>query len=432
MVAEVIDYRVSRLVVLCKDCGQDVGLYPARHKCGTSPSDSPPVPSIPKNFLSGNSSSSGNNSSGPSGWARLKAAKNEGKLEHRDDRSNSQKVNNSNFDLYSDNENSGNDGLWKKLRAVRNWKEVNGEAVPPNNGSKLWDKLLSATSTLKENISNIGAESDNESDKEGWEGETHISRILREYYEKKLQDLPSWLYSEGVPLKKRLESNVTSGAGKNPSFISARRRSSKEETIYQKKSFRDIYESAKKDGAGSSGRNDNNGDNLISNNNPKRKPRLWETVASATAAAKSSSASQSSSERPTSGNPRMGYQSSEIASSLPNNYEFLRPNETNNLSQQYQQLTSSSLRQTEPRYKAKRIESSHQDQFLNHRTTGRQYDDYHARARSVSPNPASRVYPSPSHDIGEYRENLSVESIQNGSGNSRSRGRSSNRQGGYF
>lgn len=27
------DYRVSTLIVLCKDCGQDVGLYPARHQC---------------------------------------------------------------------------------------------------------------------------------------------------------------------------------------------------------------------------------------------------------------------------------------------------------------------------------------------------------------------------------------------------------------
>ena len=27
------DYRISKIVVLCKDCGQDVGLYPARHKC---------------------------------------------------------------------------------------------------------------------------------------------------------------------------------------------------------------------------------------------------------------------------------------------------------------------------------------------------------------------------------------------------------------
>lgn len=27
------DYRVSTIVVLCKDCGEDVGLYPARHAC---------------------------------------------------------------------------------------------------------------------------------------------------------------------------------------------------------------------------------------------------------------------------------------------------------------------------------------------------------------------------------------------------------------
>lgn len=27
------DYRVSTIIVLCKDCNQDVGLYPARHQC---------------------------------------------------------------------------------------------------------------------------------------------------------------------------------------------------------------------------------------------------------------------------------------------------------------------------------------------------------------------------------------------------------------
>jgi hypothetical protein len=51
MTAEVIDYRVSRIVVLCKDCGQDVGLYPARHKCGIPSSEAPPLPSIPEKHL---------------------------------------------------------------------------------------------------------------------------------------------------------------------------------------------------------------------------------------------------------------------------------------------------------------------------------------------------------------------------------------------
>jgi hypothetical protein len=30
------DYRVSTIVILCKDCNQDVGLYPARHQCNNS------------------------------------------------------------------------------------------------------------------------------------------------------------------------------------------------------------------------------------------------------------------------------------------------------------------------------------------------------------------------------------------------------------
>lgn len=52
---EVIDYRISRIVVLCKDCGQDVGLYPARHKCGISTSEG--LLSISKDSSSKNSKS---------------------------------------------------------------------------------------------------------------------------------------------------------------------------------------------------------------------------------------------------------------------------------------------------------------------------------------------------------------------------------------
>lgn len=42
---EAIDYRVSKIVVLCKDCGQDVGMYPARHKCDEVVR--PPLPPLP-------------------------------------------------------------------------------------------------------------------------------------------------------------------------------------------------------------------------------------------------------------------------------------------------------------------------------------------------------------------------------------------------
>ncbi|CAJ0833625.1 1372_t:CDS:2 [Entrophospora sp. SA101] len=103
MVSEITDYRISRVVILCKDCGQDVGFYPARHKCGQTHLDAPPLPSIPKKYTSGKAQT-----------------------------------------------------------------------------STLWNKFLNATI-----YTNNNEDSDNESEKDGHESETHISRILREYYEKK-------------------------------------------------------------------------------------------------------------------------------------------------------------------------------------------------------------------------------------------------------
>lgn len=46
------DYRVSTIVVLCKDCNQDVGLYPARHQC-----DSTKRPKLPTLYSSTSNSS---------------------------------------------------------------------------------------------------------------------------------------------------------------------------------------------------------------------------------------------------------------------------------------------------------------------------------------------------------------------------------------
>ncbi|CAJ0832353.1 6677_t:CDS:10 [Entrophospora sp. SA101] len=109
MVAEAIDYRVSRIVILCKDCGQDAGLYPARHKCGQ----------LDPHTLQG-------------------------------------------FDI----QNSNDEGIWGKLKAIQG-------------NSNLRTGFLNSTKH------NINEDSDNESEKEDWEGETHVSRILREYYEKK-------------------------------------------------------------------------------------------------------------------------------------------------------------------------------------------------------------------------------------------------------
>ncbi|CAB4423641.1 unnamed protein product [Rhizophagus irregularis] len=151
MVSKVIDYRVSRVVILCKDCGQDVGLYPARHKCGIPSSETPPLPSIPKKYLSAEKTGSNIPSNN------------------------------------SDNDYSG-ESLWGKLRSIRNWKDTSVEDVTDNTqNSKLWNKILALNN-------NNADDSDNESEKDEWEGETHISRILREYYENKGADLPDWLY----------------------------------------------------------------------------------------------------------------------------------------------------------------------------------------------------------------------------------------------
>lgn len=44
-----------------------------------------------------------------------------------------------------------------------------------------------------------------ESDESDWEGETHVSRILREYHEKKNKTLPNWLFDDRTPRSKRFQ-----------------------------------------------------------------------------------------------------------------------------------------------------------------------------------------------------------------------------------
>ncbi|CAG8433620.1 1195_t:CDS:2 [Ambispora gerdemannii] len=387
MVAEVIDYRLSRLVVLCKDCGQDVGLYPARHKCGTSSSDATEKPPIPKKKLAGSSSSSGGGTT--NGWAKLKAAKNEGKLSENNTQ------NSVNADARSTDD-SNNDGLWNKLRGVRNWKDVSEGANPSQGtqGAKLWDKLLNATSTLK---SNMTADSDNESEKEGWEGETHISRILREYHEKKSSELPDWLYSEEYSRpKKRGELLSGKSSDKTTSPLPSQRGSiekNEEQPSYPKKSFKDIY-------------------------------ALWESE-STTATTTTIS---SSSAKPITLPNRMGYQSNGNTSSLPNSYDSGRYVERSNTKQYHGNTSSSSFLQAQPHSSSR---SSQIDQYSQHRTnatTGQCYDDMPNRARSLSPNPSSRGHPQNHYDNDGY----GVYSGVNDGAASRSRGRSSNRQGGYY
>ncbi|CAG8441101.1 2430_t:CDS:2 [Funneliformis caledonium] len=156
------DYRVSRIVILCKDCGQDVGLYPARHKCGIPSSEAPPLPSIPNQYLSTKSGTQSNN------------------------------------DTHSD-------GIWNKLRSVRSWKDTESKRdehfeVDNSQSSKIWKTLLNVTSYTN----------DDESEKDGWEGETHISRILREYYEEKGEYLPDWLHDSNSNSDNKNSTQVSS------------------------------------------------------------------------------------------------------------------------------------------------------------------------------------------------------------------------------
>lgn len=46
-----------------------------------------------------------------------------------------------------------------------------------------------------------------ESDEDDWEGETHVARILREYYEKKNLPLPDWLFDDNMVQRKKSITN---------------------------------------------------------------------------------------------------------------------------------------------------------------------------------------------------------------------------------
>ncbi|KAI8052474.1 hypothetical protein BDF22DRAFT_744053 [Syncephalis plumigaleata] len=233
------DYRVSKVAVLCKDCGQDVGMYPTRHRCNET--DAPPLPATsrdsahsthslappslapPRPGLSARSNTGGryaartapSSASGGSGtsttggtsslragagrWTRLagQSAPN----------SSGQTAPGSSVEDENGNPisgNSGNTSIWGKFRAATNWNtdtsDASGsergdddasDAGPPqstSSGKKLWGKLM-------------GGNADNEkfdepdSDTSDYEGESHVTRLLKSYYRERYPDaqLPGWL-----------------------------------------------------------------------------------------------------------------------------------------------------------------------------------------------------------------------------------------------
>lgn len=130
MGAQVVDYRVSAIVVLCKDCGNDVGLYPARHKC--TPVDRPPMPPLPLKFSESSLSSAGSASASSEtslsvnkwGSRREKTAD---PVEHMENTEESIYFNNFAQNLPDANEQPSTSGrkLWGKVRQNDKWKQLN-------------------------------------------------------------------------------------------------------------------------------------------------------------------------------------------------------------------------------------------------------------------------------------------------------------------
>ncbi|KAI7888920.1 uncharacterized protein EV154DRAFT_516330 [Mucor mucedo] len=225
MGAQAVDYRVSTLIVLCKDCGQDVGLYPARHKCG--PIERPAMPTLPSQYQksppplqlnartisSGSASSTTSSSTSPSfssveqtpsKWSS-RLAKSSAHPDHAETEE-SIYFNNFASNLPEDQPATGKK-LWGKVKQNEKWKQLGEKNEKPKQSGKLWGKLMQATQTMADKIpsrDDRGADSD----EDDWEGETHVSRILREYYEKKRLRLPEWLFDGDTPRVARKKSVV--------------------------------------------------------------------------------------------------------------------------------------------------------------------------------------------------------------------------------
>ncbi|KAI7868477.1 hypothetical protein BDF14DRAFT_1793701 [Spinellus fusiger] len=218
MGAQTVDYRMSKLIVLCKDCGQDVGMYPARHHCKTriqpslppllplpvvslSSSDavpSPPPHASPTTHSIDSSSSSSSNSNK---WARFQKTPEEQESSyyeqyavHLPEEATSSMMNTTTMNALPPIHGKS---LWGKVRQNDKWKQLqekNAKALLQDNktpSNKLWQRLLNATQSLiEEEVEEHVAAASDGSD---CEGESHVSRILREYYVQRHRPLPDWI-----------------------------------------------------------------------------------------------------------------------------------------------------------------------------------------------------------------------------------------------
>ncbi|KAI8371136.1 hypothetical protein BD560DRAFT_396214 [Blakeslea trispora] len=237
------DYRISVIVVLCKDCGEDVGLYPARHVCSNIKKPQLPIlcSSTTSPFENWNHQQEKNNK--PSELTSLKLTESDligqqasntaadGGMwnffrtinSSKFDSSSAQEKepeNKSYYDVYaasiknssslneferylptSSLQRSKSTSVGKKIAdgSGRNdkWKELIADKNPIEKSNNSWLKIMSySVENEKEDFP--------DSDGDDWEGETHVSRILREHYQHKNKHkkvpLPSWLYDDRTPI----------------------------------------------------------------------------------------------------------------------------------------------------------------------------------------------------------------------------------------
>ncbi|KAF9132622.1 hypothetical protein BGW39_011718 [Mortierella sp. 14UC] len=219
------DYRVSTVAILCRDCGNDVGLYPGKHKCPPPPA-MPAMPSIPAQYQQSSSSSSysSRGMNGASSGGRRPPDLNSSSLHSgggggsgnsygSSSSSTSKTPTSSSFQERMAGSNSRTPTATsfqermkerdrEKQFREREEREAAARSVrddprdPGSNtatptsaqasstaGSTLWNRLKAAKEVINATIT--GEEKWPESDDSDYEGETHVSRILREHADKR-------------------------------------------------------------------------------------------------------------------------------------------------------------------------------------------------------------------------------------------------------
>ncbi|KAF9096490.1 hypothetical protein BGX23_011118 [Mortierella sp. AD031] len=233
------DYRVSTVAILCRDCGNDVGLYPGKHKCPPPPA-MPAMPSIPLQYQQQSQQSSSFSSRGMNGAAaggtgggRRPPDLNPSSLHSGGSSSSSAYGSSSRTPTSSSfqdrmagsssktptatsfqermkerdrekqqREREEREAAARSVREDSRTEPTGNAAAATTTGTTLWGRLKAAKEVINATIT--GEEKWPESDDSDHEGETHVSRVLREYADKqeeaemakKIAELEMTPYSE--------------------------------------------------------------------------------------------------------------------------------------------------------------------------------------------------------------------------------------------